>query len=515
MQRPASTLGSVGLSALALACAAKKPPEAKPVPTPQAQVELGPSHARHVLNRLAFGPKPGQVAELAKIGLDPWLSQQLAAKKAVDPALEAELAPYADALASPAELVRRALGSANMQDALANKGLKKKLKSKARQHLAKLALAELTRHMTSERQVEEVLVDFWTNHFNVFARKGLVQLFAGDYIERALRPNALGRFQDLLIATARHPAMLLYLDNARSVRQPEMATANKKRRGLNENYARELLELHTLGVDGGYTQADVIDVARILTGFSVSRPREGDLSFLFRERAHDRGEKHVLGKHFPAGRGEEEGIELLKMLAAHPKTARHLATKLCARLVADDPPKACVDRAARAYLESGGDIRSVIRAIVWSPEFFGAESKKLKSPLEIVASAARGIGAKLDGSLRGARVLVQMGEPILLEPVPTGYPEAEEDWLGSGGMLARMSLASLFGAEKLPGFDVDLDRVFEDPSGDIAARVSETLLGESPSVEVIRQQVRDVSDPRERRAIAVALVLGSPEFQRQ
>jgi uncharacterized protein (DUF1800 family) len=400
-----------------------------------------------------------------------------------------------------------------MEEAMNGKEIKRALKRSADQ----VAMAQLTRHVLSERQVEEVMVDFWTNHFNVFAQKGLVRLFAGDYVERAIRPNALGRFEDLLIATAKHPAMLIYLDNAQSV-----AAREGRRRGLNENYARELLELHTLGVDGGYAQKDVIDVARVLTGWSVRRPKEGGLGFTFRKGAHDDGEKTILGERFPAGGNDEEGIRLLKMLAHHPATAQHLAKKLCARFVADDPPADCVETAARAYRNSDGKIGDVLRAIFDHPSFWQADNRgrKLKTPLELVASALRVLDARPDGSLKLAEVLARLGEPILRESVPTGYPEAEEDWASSGAMLSRMSFASMLASGELPGVKVDLAPVLTaDGSADqLLARANQVVFGGNASAETlstVRSELSGIEKPDERRTVALALLIGSPEFQRQ
>jgi uncharacterized protein (DUF1800 family) len=278
-----------------------------------------------------------------------------------------------------------------------------------------------------------------------------------------------------------------------------------------------LLELHTLGVDGGYTQADVIGVARILTGFSVSRPRDGKLEYVYRDRTHDRGEKKVLGKTFPAGVGEEEGLAMLRMLAAHPSTARHIARKLAARLVSDHPPQACVDAGQKAFVQSKGDIAQVVRAIVSCPDFFAEKSAKLKSPLEVMVSAARAFGIKPDGSSDLAKTMALMGQPMLLEPVPTGFPEAEEDWLGSSAMLARMSFASAVGTQTLPGVSIDLDSVLPDPEKDIAKRTAAHLFGESAPpklVQLLESETADASG-EEKRALAVALCLGSPEYQRQ
>ncbi len=413
---------------------------------------LSGADARHVLNRLAFGARPGQAAALSKQGLDEWITRQLALGGPEPAGLASALQPHASALLPPDQLVAEIAGDDWMS--VPAPKLRKLLAGKSlREHLGHIALAKLTRHVLSERQLEEVMVDFWTDHFNVFARKGAVRVFAGDYIERAIRPHALGKFQDLLLATARHPAMLLYLDNARSV------VPRGGKRGLNENYARELLELHTLGVHGGYTQADVVGVARILTGWSVTRPQEGNLEFLFRARAHDGGAKRVLGVDFPAGGAQAEGVKLLNMLAAHPATAKHLATKLCQRLVRDTPPADVVHSAAAAFQEGGGDIKALIRAIVSHDAFWAPESRaaKLKSPLEIVVSSLRALDAKPDGSLRLARVLARMGQPILLESAPTGYAEVRDAWLGSSAMLGRMSFATALATKRKLGADFDLE----------------------------------------------------------
>jgi Protein of unknown function (DUF1800) len=486
-----------------------------PVSTKATTPDTVPSHdvgaARHALSRFAFGPTPGQSERVAKLGLNRWFEQQLEPPGTLDPELARALAPYRDGLVPPLELLDR-FGDSD------DEPFRQRVKNlDVRTVLGSIALAELVRHVESQRQVEEVMVDFWTNHFNVFARKGLVRLFAGDYLERALRPHALGRFHDLLLATAQHPAMLVYLDNARSV-----VSRAGTRRGLNENYARELLELHTLGIDGGYTQRDVTELARILTGWSVKRPREGAPEFVFRARAHDRGAKSVLGVEFPAGHGEEEGFALFAMLANHPSTARHLATKLCARFVADDPPGECVDAAARAYVASHGEIRAVLRAIFASPSFWSAAERraKLKSPVELVASTLRALGGHPDGTLRLARALGALGEPLLLEPVPTGYPEAEREWLGASNLLTRMNFATAVASGALPGAQLELDPLLplELGASELTTRAGELLLGADASpktLDAVREELAGVDDASERRALAVALLVGSPEFQRQ
>ncbi len=465
---------------------------------------------------------------VAQLGPARWLDQQLAGP-AESPQLEGALSPYKAAYAPPMELLSSWLGDDWQADTKDLKALRAEAKPYYKDHLKRLATAELTRHILSERQLEEVMVDFWANHFNVYASKGFVRLFAGDYIERAIRPNALGRFSDLLLATARHPAMLLYLDNAESRRPDDAPLANvspspkaKDHRGLNENYARELLELHTLGVDGGYTQADVTNVARILTGWSVIRMKEGKFEYQFKKGAHDKTEKNVLGRVFPAGQGEQEGMRLLQMLAELPATAQHLSYKLCARFVADDPPASCVKAATDAYLSSHGELRQVLKAIVSEPSFWASSARdnKLKTPVELVASTARAFAAVPDGSLALAETLQKLGEPLLEERVPTGYPESEPEWSGGGGMLARMTFASAFGSGKISGLNLALEQTLPASSTPqvLVSRLSQLLFagGESESTaRVVGEELSRVDEPELRRAAAVALFVGSPDFQRQ
>ncbi len=503
------------------ASAAAPKPSAKPASLAAATPEQLAS-AHHLLNRFAFGPRPGDIERAAALGAESWLEQQFSARSS-GPALEAALLPHKGALATPLDLVEDWLGPDAMGDAGKLKG---EMKRHSKEHLAHLACAELTRHILSERQIEEVMVDFWANHFNIFAPKGYVRVFAGDYLERALRPHALGRFSDLLLATAKHPAMLLYLDNASSIAPSATAAAapapnNKgKRSGLNENYARELLELHTLGVDGGYTQADVIAVARILTGWSVVR-KNGKFEYVFHARKHDREEKVVLGEVFAAGGDEQEGVQLLEFLATHPATANHVARELCAKFVADDPPPKCVERAAGAYLSSRGDVKAVLRAMLadesfWAPAVRGT---KLKSPLELVSSAARALGAKPDGSTALSEVLEKLGEPLLQERVPTGYPDAAADWTSSGGLLSRMNFATKLATQSLPGLTLDLDALLPKAREAELLRSASALLfagqASPATLELVGRELEGVSDFEERRALALALLLGSPEFQRQ
>ncbi len=534
-----SRLAAAGTLALLVACAATSSPLSHPASAPSrsaaavtppasaqapASAKVAPelSAARHLLNRCAFGPRPGEVARVARMGTERWLEEQLAGPEE-SPLLEAALVPHRAAFVPPAQLVDDWLGDGWEAETRTLKELRQETKQHYREHLRRLATAELTRDILSQRQLEAVMTDFWANHFNVYASKGFVRLFEGDYLERAIRPHALGKFSELLLATARHPAMLLYLDNAESRREnPDaMATAGK-RRGLNENYARELLELHTLGVDGGYSQTDVQEVARVLTGWSVISIKEGRFEYQFKKAAHDRGSKTVLGEAFPAGQGEKEGVRLLEFLARQPATARHIAGRLCVRFVADEPPPSCVAAASAAFQATDGDIRQVVRAIVKDPSFWaaGARGGKLKTPLELVASAARALGGQPDGSLALSHALEYLGEPLLQERVPTGYPDSEPEWASGGGMLARMAFASELAEGKLRGLTVPWADVVpgEPDRAVLVTKLGLELLGvpaDSPTLLSIREETRGIEDLEQYRIAVLALLLGSPEFQRQ
>jgi uncharacterized protein (DUF1800 family) len=342
--------------------------------------------------------------------------------------------------------------------------------------------------------------------------------------------------------------MLLYLDNARSVAPgsrpparaafallprrgfapmppPRPAAAAGAPSGINENYARELMELHTLGVDGGYTQEDVIEVARILTGWGVTQPRRmgvGRYAFEFHAWAHDYGSKTVLGVEFPAGHATDEGRRLLHLLAENPATARHLSHQLCARFVADAPPDGCVDAAVAAWQRSDGDIRAVLVAIAASPDFWAPEYRaaKFKAPLAFVASAVRALDGAPDTTARLTAALQQLGEPLFMHLTPDGYPDAAAEWLNSGAILTRMNLALALASGRLPGVVVDLDRL-SPLTGDYDAlvrNVNASVLGGQGSehtLQVIRQQIGDMPNAANARAMAVGLALGSPDFQRE
>ena len=365
------------------------------------------------------------------------------------------------------------------------------------------------------------MVDFWTNHFNVFVNKGADRFLLPSYIEETIRLHALGRFEDLLIATAQSPAMLFYLDNVQSgLFGRRGANGRPRPTGINENYARELLELHTLGVDGGYSQQDIIEVARIFTGWSIERPARG-AGFAFHDWAHDYGDKQVLGVKF-RGEGKDEGIKLLKLLAASHAAMHHVSAKLCARFVADEPPDGCVDAAVAAWQRTRGDMRAVLRAIFTSPDFWAPQAlrAKVKTPFEFVVSAVRATGADPDDSPGLAQVVARLGEPLYLQPAPTGYAESEAHWVNSGALLARMNAAVALAAGRLPGATANLDGVIPTTTDDrqLVNLVNDRVLGGAMSAHtrsVILEQLNDIPDPLLARALAVGLALGGPDFQRQ
>jgi uncharacterized protein (DUF1800 family) len=331
---------------------------------------------------------------------------------------------------------------------------------------------KLLRAVYSNRQLDEVLTDFWFNHFNIYLDKGADRYLVTQYERDVIRPHVLGKFKDLLEATAKSPAMLFYLDNWQSV-GPDAPQARGKKgaRGLNENYGRELLELHTLGVDGGYTQADVTEVARCFTGWTILRPQQGG-EFVFNKRVHDAGEKTVMGVRIPAGGGIGDGEKVLDLVAHHPSTARFISTQLAMRFVADDPPASLVDRMAETFRKTDGDLRAVMKTMLESKEFFsqGAYRSKLKSPLEVVASAVRAVNGEVDYAFPLADQVGQLGQPLYRKQEPTGYANSSQQWLNSGGLLARMNFALQLADNKVPGVKVDASKAArpEDPIAGIA-----------------------------------------------
>jgi uncharacterized protein (DUF1800 family) len=425
--------------------------------------------------------------------------------------------------------------------------------------------AKILRAVYSERQLQEVMTDFWFNHFNVYVQKGPDRILTASYERDAIRPNVFGKFEDLLKATAEHPAMLFYLDNwmsaspnakmpdrdefrrmrrerrfggfgnraMRRMEIDEMRRINqngkvpKRSRGLNENYAREIMELHTLGVDGGYTQKDVQEVARCFTGWTIRNPRAGG-DFYFNQFMHDDGEKNVLGKKISSGGGIKDGYAVIHMLATHPSTAKFVSTKLARKFISDNPPPALVARMSQAFLKTDGDIREVLRTMFKSPEFFAAENyrAKIKTPFEMTVSAVRAIGADTNGNPQFHRWMAQMGEGLFMCQPPTGYPDTAERWVNTGALLERMNFAISLSENRIPGARVNLQNLLADANTTRQSQVVDhfvklLLRGQiSPQTretidKSLGAQHLAMAGGRVDVAKVVGLILGSPEFQRQ
>jgi uncharacterized protein (DUF1800 family) len=458
----------------------------------------------HVLNRLTYGPRPGDGERVKAMGIQKWIETQLTPSRIDNRALDARLARL-DTLNLDAETIQRDYAGPAMVERKQRKAQitraaddtdqsdqnamrpdpnamrrmpqpASEVIRKDRQVLTDLEEAKLLRAVYSERQLEEVLVDFWFNHFNVFAGKGATRTYVSEYEREAIRPYVLGNFRDMLGATAKHPAMLFYLDNWLSSAAGARGAQRAKRRsnGINENYARELLELHTLGVDGGYTQQDIVNIAKAFTGWSM-QPRQGS-GFMFLAPRHDRGEKTVLGHTIKAGGGGDDGERVLDIVAAHPSTARHLAMKLAVRFVSDNPPASLVDRLAKKFTATNGDLREVMKTLLTSPEFTSPDAyrAKVKTPFEFVASALRATGAEVRNAIPLARTLKEMGMPLYFCQPPTGYDETATTWVNAGALVSRMNFA----------------------------------------VDLSKNAIRGVRVPLSEEQ-TVALKIGAPEFQRQ
>ena len=374
----------------------------------------------------------------------------------------------------------------------------------------------LYRALHGERQLEEVLVDFWMNHFNVFNGKGSARMLLTSYERDAIRPHVLGRFRDLLLATARHPAMLFYLDNWQSqvVRDdvpPPSFPLNATRPGLNENYGRELMELHTLGVDGGYTQDDVIAVARCFTGWTIFDLNNA-AEFQFNPAMHDRKEKVVLGQTIPAGGGEQDGLRVIEILSRHPSTARFISRKLAQRFVADAPPPALVDRMAATFTRTDGDLRAVLETLFASPEFFseGAWQAKLKSPFELVLSALRAVEADVTDTTALTQRLADLGQPLYGKPEPTGYANTADAWASSAGFLGRINFAHALVFGGIEGVTVDATRLPQN-----ARATSTRLLGLDPTPATRQAFEKGLAGKDASPQRLAAVVLASPDFQRR
>jgi uncharacterized protein (DUF1800 family) len=479
----------------------------------------------HVLSRLTFGARPGDFERVKAIGVNEFIRQQLDSDSADDVAVQARLrrlptlgmatptifeqytppkpvvspspapAPAKSPDKTAANSIPQIGSNADKMSALpANEGMKpvdamqkpeeSGQKQEARTMAAlpaasarptpppknpqmvvtELQRAALLRAVYSERQLYELMVGFWENHFSIFANKDDDRYLLTSYDRDTIRPFVMGRFRDLLGATAHSPAMLFYLDNWRSsVARPYPATKTKPAGtdgGLNENYARELMELHTLGVDGGYTQKDVQEVARCFSGWTIQKPNEEGL-FLYRPGLHDNGEKIVLGRKIPAGGGIADGERVLDILATQPATAHFIATKLARRFISDDPPPALIDRAAAVFLKTDGSIRETLRAIVTSPEFFSPPTyrAKVRSPFEYVAAALRALNAETDGDRPVLDAIGRMGQPVFGRITPDGYADRAGQWLSSGAMVARFNFANALATNRMKGTSIDVSKL--------------------------------------------------------
>jgi uncharacterized protein (DUF1800 family) len=613
--------------------------------------------AIHALNRLTFGPRPGDTNRVTAMGLDKWMDQQLHPEKIDDHAVEARLAPLRTLRMDTREIVEnfppeqvikavaegkqhlpsdpskravykaqlqhyeekqeRKQGGADTATGLSKESLTDDERTRRREErlyadlraeqildlppdqrmreilkmspedqrafaaslkgdkrdeflegmdpkqretlmalnnpqqvvVDELGQAKLLRAIYSERQLQEVMTDFWFNHFNVFIGKGADRYLLTSYERDVIRPHALGKFEDLLVATAQSPAMLFYLDNWLSVgpnsdlangipkrnrrraryRPPFVKQAKGRRTGLNENYGRELMELHTLGVNGGYTQKDVTEVARVFTGWTLKQPKQGG-GFTFEERMHEPGDKIVLGHHIKS-KGEKEGREVLHLLARHPSTGKFICAKLAMRFVSDNPSPALVDRMAQTFLQKKGDISEVLKTLFHSPEFWAPEAyrAKVKTPLEFVVSALRANGVNVTDAMPLARQLQNMGMPLYGMQPPTGYSMKADAWVNSSALLGRMNFALALTRGKLKGVRVDADRTGNVPSdpqtalatlentlleGDVSQQTHDTIARQLQDPQISGRKLDDSARPPNVSAIE-GLLLGSPEFQRR
>jgi uncharacterized protein (DUF1800 family) len=500
----------------------------------------------HVLNRLGFGARPGDVERVRAEGVERYIDEQLHPERLADKEVEGRVAglttlqmssrQIAEQFEIPQLQARRATRQAAAKDDAKKADAEKQdgnprpdpeMQRRANSPLIELSEQKVLRAVYSTRQLQEVLVDFWFNHFNVDARKGPSRFMLTEYEREAIRPHVFGKFRALLEATAKSPAMLFYLDNwmsadpngphleARAPRvvrgpfgrpfivqpPPQMPRQNQNApKGLNENYGRELMELHTLGVDGGYTQKDVTEVARAFTGWTIQNPRMGG-GYRFEPRLHDAGQKVVLGQVIKAGGDDSDGEHVLDLLARHPSTARFIATKLVRRFVSDTPPPDLVDRVAARFTDTNGDLREVMRTIVTSPEFFSSDAyrAKVKTPFEFIVSAVRATGADVQDARPLVRQAQEQGMPLYQCQPPTGYKDTADAWVNTGAIVGRMNFALALAGNKLRGIVAP-----ETPQS------ASDLVGGELSESTRATIAKAGSAPQ-----VAALTLGSPEFQRR
>ncbi|HSC78319.1 MAG TPA: DUF1800 domain-containing protein [Candidatus Acidoferrales bacterium] len=610
----------------------------------------------HLLNRIGYGPRPGDVERVKRIGIAAYIEQQLNPESIVDEGVEQRLAGFETLKMKPQQLlaaypppqllrqIDRRIGARQGMDPEAMEQAFPELqrmreREQRRQErgqasttqgknedpeerearrraqfgpeermreamngpqriVLELSQAKILRAAYSERQLQEVMTDFWFNHFNVFIGKGADRWLTTSYEQEAIRPNALGKFRDLLGATARHPAMLFYLDNWLSsdpkadfderdlrrrylsqmqqqgmqpgglvrdiyarrglnpeqidryierqrlamndddpfnarrpmgqrgpqanARRPQQQQQQGRRRGLNENYARELMELHTLGVDGGYTQQDIIEVARCFTGWTLT-PLPMGQQFIYVDELHDKGSKTVLGQTIKNS-GQRDAERVLDIVARHPSTARFVATKLARRFVSDNPPASLVEKMAAAFTATDGDIRAVLRTVFSSEEFWAPEAvnAKVKTPLEFVVGAVRATDAEVAELPPGLVVAMrELGQPLYGAQPPTGYKDTADAWISTGALLNRMKVAMGLASNRLPGVQVELPRTPEETSSEqLVARLGAQLLSR-PLPEATRKAIEaelartSSGTPEGRTRLAMGWLLASPDFQRR
>ena len=604
------TAGKVWASLLIAGVVALVPTFARKKPDPansSITVEMSQQdRVLHAWNRLAFGPRPGDVERTKDIGLDRWIEQQLHPERIPEnPVLATKLQPLDTLRMSSAELAKKypppnvikavaegtsplpkdpetrayverlaaryrdkkgvaddGVGAVSLEQAEAPlsadqkqilgsgdsaqqgsilltltpdqrldllkampPGQRMRLLTSATPELRRdiqksaggmimnqdLVAGKILRAVYSDRQLEEVLTDFWFNHFNIFLDKGADRYLVNSYEQEVIRPHIFGKFRDLLLATAKSPAMLFYLDNFQSVKadfQPFLPNAQHARRGLNENYARELMELHTLGVDGGYTQRDVTEVARCFTGWTILQPQRGG-GFYFNPRQHDQGEKHVLGVTIPAGGGIDDGYKVIDILARNPATARFISRSLAIRFVSDNPPESLVNRMAETFAKKDGDLHAVMETMIKSSEFWSQDAyrSKLKSPFEMVVSALRATQADVGFALPIAGRLNQLGEPLYRKREPTGYSNVGAEWMNSAALLGRMNFALALASNTLPGVRVAT------PTNGGVSEIARSLMGVDLSPESRAVVEKDASQGSP--SMVAGLTLGSPDFQRR
>ena len=647
---------TISLGDVSPAVATPAAKDKKPKPDPALKglpiTELSADEAiLHALNRLAYGPRPGDIERVKQMGLAKWIDQQLNPNSIDDKAVEARLQEYPTLRMSTAKLIAEypqpkpqekprvqlvqsevqlgqpragaagdsekaskpemqgsqvQRGSPETQSAAANgespaqsaaenpsapapmketempaeaaaKGARRRDalgggdpnsvpravaddSKRPPRIVAELAMAKVTRAIYSERQLQQVMNDFWFNHFNVFAGKGEDRYYLTSYERDVIQPHTLGKFKDLVSATAKSPAMLFYLDNflsadpragqrqamERAMRQqarygrlgrpwpprpPANPQAKKNERGLNENYGRELMELHTLGVDGGYTQKDVTEVARAFTGWTIEKPRQY-AEFQFDERLHDPDPKIVLGKKIHAG-GRKDGEQVIDLLVHHPSTAKFISMELARRFVSDNPPPALVNRMAETFQSSDGDIRDVMKTMIWSPEFWSREAyrAKIKTPFELVISAARALGTDVDSPQPLVNWVARIGEPLYQCQPPTGYSDKSETWVNTGALLNRLNFSLALAGNKMRGARSDVTSLLGvDSSAEAKAaldRAVQVFLGGQAAPATVATLEKQLDNPQVLQArlddphgqvnlgVVAGLVLGAPEFQRR